>query len=159
MFTLRSVLSQRGYDCQTSFTDRVDDIYFKTVNDLCYSIGYILKHVQRIDAEIPEEQISENLRVIPNYPITTNYTSGGNVMKRSRQYRIYFNSIKNMPFELKGRLQNDDKMRLTGSRFIEACFCIGFVSGSNQNIDLIFEKMNKIFDDEEIKFFEDGYKG
>ena len=159
MFTLRSVLSQRGYDYQTSFTDRADDIYFKTVNDLCYSIGYILKHVQRIDAEIPEEQISEILRVIPNYPITTNYTSGGNVMKRSRQYRIYFNSIKNMPFELKGRLQNDDKIRLTGSKFIEACFYIGFVPGSNQNKDLIFEVMNEIFDDEEIEFFEDGYKG
>ena len=159
MFTLRSVLSQRGYDYQTSFTDRADDIYFKPVNDLCYSIGYILKHVQRIDAEIPEEQISEILRVIPNYPITTNYTSGGNVMKRSRQYRIYFNSIKNMPFELKGRLQNDDKIRLTGSKFIEACFYIGFVPGSNQNKDLIFEVMNEIFDDEEIEFFEDGYKG
>ena len=159
MFTLRSVLSQRGYDYQTSFTDRAEDIYFKTVNDLCYSIGYILKHVQRIDAEIPEEQISEILRVIPNYPITTNYTSGGNVMKRSRQYRIYFNSIKNMPFELKGRLQNDDKIRLTGSKFIEACFYIGFVPGSNQDRNLIFEVMNEIFDDEEIEFFEDGYKG
>ena len=159
MFTLRSVLSQRGYDYQTSFTDRAEDIYFKTVNDLCYSIGYILKHVQRIDEEIPEEQISEILRVIPNYPITTNYTSGGNVMKWSRQYRIYFNSIKNMPFELEGRLQNDDKMRLTGSRFIEACFYIGFVPGSNQDRNLIFEVMNKIFYDEEIEFFKDGYKG
>ena len=159
MFTLRSVLLQRGYDCQTSFTDRADDICFKTVNDLCYSIGYILRHVRRIDAEIPEERISENLGVIPNYPIATNYTSGGNVMKQSIQYRIYFNSIKNMPFELKGRLQNDDKMRLTGSKFIEACFYIGFVPGSNQNINLIFKVMNKIFDDEEIKFFEYGYKG
>ena len=50
-------------------------------------------------------------------------------------------------------------MRLTGSRFIEACFYIGFVPGSNQDRDLIFEVMNEIFDDEEIKFFEDGYKG
>ena len=118
-----------------------------------------MRHVQRIDAEIPEEQISEILRVIPNYPITTSYTSGGNVMKWGKQYRIYFNSIRNMPVELKGRLQNDDKMRLTGSRFIEACFYIGFVPGSNQDRDLIFEVMNEIFDDEEIKFFEDGYKG
>lgn len=159
MFTLRSVLSQRGYGYQTFFTNRAEDIYFKTVNDLCYSIGYILRHVQRIDAEIPEEQISEILRVIPNYPITTSYTSGGNVMKWGKQYRMYFNSIRNMPVELKGRLQNDDKMRLTGSRFIEACFYIGFVPGSNQDRDLIFEVMNEIFDDEEIKFFEDGYKG
>lgn len=159
MFTLRSVLSQRGYGDQTFFANRAEDIYFKTVNDLCYSIGYILRHVQRIDAEIPEEQISEILRVIPNYPITTSYTSGGNVMKWSKQYRIYFNSIRNMPVELKERLQNDDKMRLTGSRFIEACFYIGFVPGSNQDRDLIFEVMNEIFDDEEIKFFEDGYKG
>lgn len=159
MFTLRSVLLQRGYCYQTFFTNRAEDIYFETVNDLCYSIGYILRHVQRIDAEIPEEQISEILRVIPNYPITTSYTSGGNVMKWGKQYRIYFNSIRNMPDELKGRLQNDDKMRLTGSRFIEACFYIGFVPGSNQDRDLIFEVMNEIFDDEEIKFFEDGYKG
>lgn len=159
MFTLRSVLSQRSYGYQTFFTNRAEDIYFKTVNDLCYSIGYILRHVQRIDAEIPEEQISEILRVIPNYPITTSYTSSGNVMKWGKQYRIYFNSIRNMPVELKGRLQNDDKMRLTGSRFIEACFYIGFVPGSNQDRDLIFEIMNEIFDDEEIKFFEDGYKG
>ena len=159
MFTLESVLSQRGYGYQTFFANKAEDIDFKTVNDLCYSIGYILRHVQRIDAEIPEEQILEISRVIPNYKITTNNTSGGNVMKWGKQYRIYFNSIKNMPIELKERLQNDDKMRLTGSKFIEACFYIGFVPGSNQNIDLIFEEMNKIFDDEEIKFFEDGYKG
>ena len=54
-------------------------------------------------------------------------------MKWGKQYRIYFNSIRNMPVELKGRLQNDDKMRLTGSRFIEAGFYIGFVPGSNQD--------------------------
>ena len=85
-------------------------------------------------------------------------TSGGNAMKWGKQYRIYFNSIRNMPVELKRRLQNDDKMRITGSSFIEACFYIGFVPGSNQDRDLIFEVMNEIFDDEEIKFFEDGYK-
>lgn len=159
MFTLESVLSQRGYGYQTFLTNKAEDIDFKTVNDLCYSIGYILRHVQRIDAEIPEEQISEILRVIPNYKITTNNTSGGNVMKWGKQYRIYFNSIKNMPFELKGRLQNDDKMRLTGSKFIEACFYIGFVPGPKQDKKLIFKVMNKIFYDEEIEFFKDGYKG
>lgn len=159
MFTLRSVLSERGYGYESFFTDKAEDIYFKTVNDLCYSIGYILKHIQRIDAEIPEEQISEISRVIPNYPITTSYTSGGNAMKWGKQYRIYFNSIRNMPVELKKRLQNDDKMRITGSRFIEACFYIGFVPSSNQNRDLIVGVMNEIFYDEEIKSFEDGYKG
>ncbi len=159
MLTLRSVLLQRGYDYETFFTDRAEDIYFKTVNDLCYSIGYILRHVQRIDAEIPKEQISEILRVIPNSPITTSYTSGGNAMKWGKQYRIYFNSIRNMPVELERRLQNDDKMRITGSMFIEACFYIGFVPGLNQDRDLISEVMNEIFDDEEIKSFEDGYKG
>lgn len=159
MFTLRSVLSKRGYDYETFFTDRAEDIYFKTVNDLCYSIGYILRHVQRIDAEIPKEQVSEILRVIPNYPITTSYTSGGNIMKWGKQYRIYFNSIINMPIELERRLQNDDKMRITGSRFIEACFFIGFVPGANQNKDLIFERMEKIFTDKEIKYFNNGYKG
>lgn len=159
MFTLRSVLSQRGYNYESFLDGRAEDIYFKTVNDLCYSIGYILRHARRIDAEIPEKQISEILRVIPNYPITMGSTSGGNAMKWGKQYRIYFNSIRNMPVELKRRLQNDDKMRITGSRFIEACFYIGFVPGSNQDRDLIVEVMNKIFDDEEIKSFKDGYKG
>ena len=159
MFTLRSVLSQRGYGYQTFFTDRAEDIYFKTVNDLCYSIGYILRHVQRIDAEIPEEQISEILRDILSYPIAMGNTSGGNAMKWGKQYRIYFNSIRNMPVELKRRLQNDGKMRITGSRFIEACFYIGFIPGSNQDRDLIFEVMNRIFDNEEIKYFNAGYEG
>ena len=129
------------------------------ISILCYSIGYILRHAQRIDAEIPEEQISEILRDILSYPIAMGNTSGGNAMKWGKQYRIYFNSIRNMPVELKRRLQNDGKMRITGSRFIEACFYIGFIPGSNQDRDLIFEVMNRIFDNEEIKYFNAGYEG
>ncbi|WP_302759282.1 hypothetical protein [Dialister invisus] len=159
MFTLRDTLLQRGYKYESYLGERAQDICFQTVNDLCYALGYILSHIQRIDAEIPQEQVSEIIRVIPNYPITTNYTSGGNDMKWGKQYRIYFNSIINMPIELERRLQNDDKMRITGSRFIEACFFIGFVPGTNQNKDLIFKRMEKIFNDKEIKYFNNGYKG
>lgn len=68
MFTLRDILQTRGYNYESFLDGRAEDIYFKTVNDLCYSIGYILRHARRIDAEIPEKQISEILRVIPNYP-------------------------------------------------------------------------------------------
>lgn len=159
MFTLRDVLLQRGHNYESFLGKRAEDIYFETVNDLCYSIGYILRHAQRIDAEIPEEQISEILRDILSYPIAMGNTSGGNAMKWGKQYRIYFNSIRNMPVELKRRLQNDGKMRITGSRFIEACFYIGFIPGSNQDRDLIFKVMNRIFDNEEIKYFNAGYEG
>ena len=56
-------------------------------------------------------------------------------------------------------LSYNPKMRITGSRFIEACFFIGFVPGTNQNKDLIFKRMEKIFNDKEIKYFNNGYKG
>lgn len=159
MPTLREILLQRGYSYESFFGVQAEDVYFETVNDLCYSIGYILRHARRIDAEIPEEQISEILRVIPNYPIKRGNTSGGNSMKWGKQYRIYFDSTRNMPMELRQRLQSDDKMRITGSRFIEACFYIGFVPGSNQDRNLIFETMNQIFNNEEINCFNAGYEG
>ena len=157
MVTLRSVLLQRGYNYKSFLGGRAEDINFETVNDLCYSIGYILRHVQRIDAEIPEEQIAELLRVIPNYPIKKGVSSGGNAMKWAPQYRIYFNSIVNIPNALKDRLQNDTMMRMTGSKFIESCFFIGFLPGSNQDIFLICTSILKLFNIGELFYFVCGY--
>lgn len=157
MFTLRGVLQTMGYNYKSAFTDRAEDIYFQSINDLCFSLGYILKHIKRIDAEIPEEQIAELLRVIPNYPIKKGVTSGGNAMKWAPQYRIYFNSIVNIPNALKDRLQNDTMMRMTGSKFIESCFFIGFLPGSNQDIFLICTSILKLFNIGELFYFVCGY--
>jgi hypothetical protein len=157
MFTLRGVLQTMGYNYKSAFTDRAEDIYFQSINDLCFSLGYILKHIKRIDAEIPEEQIAELLRVIPNYPIKKGITSGGNAMKWASQYRIYFNSIVNIPNALKDRLQNDTMMRMTGSKFIESCFFIGFLPGSNQDIFLICTSILKLFNSGELFYFVCGY--
>ena len=157
MFTLRDILQTRGYNYKSAFTDRAEDIYFQNINDLCFSLGYILKHIKRIDAEIPEEQIAELLRVIPNYPIKKGVTSGGNAMKWAPQYRIYFNSIVNIPNALKDRLQNDTMMRMTGSKFIESCFFIGFLPGSNQDIFLICTSILNLFNIGELFYFVCGY--
>lgn len=157
MFTLRDILQTRGYNYKSAFTDRAEDIYFQNINDLCFSLGYILKHIKRIDAEIPEEQIAELLRVIPNYPIKKGVTSGGNAMKWAPQYRIYFNSIVNIPNALKDRLQNDTMMRMTGSKFIESCFFIGFLPGNNQDIFLICTSILKLFNIGELFYFVCGY--
>lgn len=159
MITLGSILLKRGYSYKSFLGIRAEDIDFDNINDLCYSIGYILRNVQRIDAEIPKELESEILRAMPNYIINSGSTSGGNAMKWGKEYRIYFSSTKDMPTKLQRRLQNDKKMRMTGSKFIEACFYLGFSPGSDQDIDLICENMKKIFNDTEVEYFYKGYKG
>jgi hypothetical protein len=80
-------------------------------------------------------------------------------MKWGKQYRIYFDTVRNMPTELLQRLQNDDQNRITGSRFVEACFFVGFAPGSryNQNMQLIREAIDEIFpNDSEQEAFERG---
>lgn len=158
MVTLRGILNQRGYNYVSSFTNRAEDIYFETVEELCFSLGYILKNVKRIDAEIPSN--SEILeRVAPNYPISPGFTSGGNSMKMAPQYRIYFNTIEGIPPKLEERLQNDPQMRITGSFFVEACMYIGFKPGNTQDKESVFSMISKVFNEFEQKSFLLGYNG
>jgi hypothetical protein len=158
MVTLRGILNQRGYNYVSSFTNRAEDIYFETVEELCFSLGYILKNVKRIDAEIPSN--SEILeRVAPNYPISPGFTSGGNSMKMAPQYRIYFNTIEGIPPKLEERLQNDPQMRITGSLFVEACMHIGFKPGNTQDKENIYDIISKFFNESEQKYFQSGYRG
>lgn len=157
MVTLRSVLSQRGYNYDTVFRGRAEDIYFKTTEDLCFSLGYILRNVSRFDAEIPTSRNSVLKTILPNYPISQGVTSGGYDMKWAPQFRIYFSSLYGMPRELMNRLQNDAQMRITGSLFVEACMYIGFTPGSCQDNDLIIEVIREVFDEDEIQAFIDGY--
>lgn len=158
MVTLRGILNQRGYSYDSFFTNRAEDIYFETVEELCFSLGYILKNVKRIDAEIPlNSGVLE--KVTPNYPISPGLTSGGNSMKMAPQYRIYFSTIEGMPLKLKERLQSDSQMRITGSLFIEACMNIGFRPGNTQNEKNIFNIISQIFNKSEQKYFLLGYDG
>ncbi|WP_339055598.1 hypothetical protein KSU07_11855 [Fusobacterium animalis] len=158
MVTLRGILNQRGYSYDSFFTNRAEDIYFETVEELCFSLGYILKNVKRIDAEIPLN--SEVLgKVRPNYPITPGFTSGGYSMKMAPQYRIYFNTVDKMPLKLAERLQDDLQMRITGSLFIEACMHIGFKPGNIQCKESVFSMISKVFNESEQKSFLLGYNG
>ncbi len=157
MVTLRGTLSKRGYVYNSIFGNRAEDIYFESTEDLCFSLGYILKKVSRIDAEIPEDRNTILSNIVPNYSITQGFTSGGNDMKWAPQYRIYFHSINAIPLSLRGRLQNDNQMRITGSLFVEACMYIGFNPGRIQDSDLIFEVIREVFSDDEQQAFFDGY--
>lgn len=140
MTTLRSELSARGYRYQSVLSKRAEDIYFDNTEELCESLGFIVKHIVRFDFEIPE-----NFNPTFGYPITDGITSGGNPMKFGRQYRIYFDTIHNMPPKLLDRLQNDNQNRITGSFFVEACYYLGFRTGSYQNFSLIANNINTIF--------------
>lgn len=157
MITLMSVLRQRGYGYNSIFGNVAEDICFKDTVDLCYALGYILRNNKKFDAEIPvDSSIVQQIR--PNYPIQNGYTSGGNLMKRAPQLRIYFHSTVNMPLSLKARLQNDDKMRITGSLFVEACLHLGFIHGKFQDEELIKEVIAEIFvNDNEREAFFNGY--
>lgn len=156
--TLKEVLNSRGYSYNSIFTAHSYDIDFESTEELCYALGYILKHVHRVDAEIPEQR-SDILRMIcPNYPITNSYTSGGHPMKWSSQFRIYFETLRNMPQKLRARVQNDSQMRLSGSLFVESLLYIGFDPGEYQNAELIGAAIYEIFDDpNEQQAFEEGY--
>lgn len=156
--TLKKILFDRGYCYNSNFGGRAEDIYFNSIEELCFALGYILKNVRRIDAEIPEDRNEVLSKIIPNYRITSGLTSGGNTMKWGAEYRIYFNSTSNMPSALRGRLQNDNQMRITGSLFVEACMYVGFNPGNSQNDEMIKCAINKIFCNEnEQKAFFNGY--
>ena len=160
MLTLKSVMQQRGYGYISVFGHAAEDIYFNTIEDLCFSLGYILRNIRRFDAEIPEDRYVLLKRVLPNYSITSGFTSGGNEMKRAPQYRIYFRSISNMPSSLRCRLQDDNQMRITGSLFVEACMYLGFNPGNKQDNQIIETVILKVFnnDNEKASFIE-GLKG
>lgn len=156
--TLQKTLFNRGYCYNSNFKGRAEDIYFDSTDDLCFALGYILKNVRRIDAEIPDDRDDVLAEIIPNYPIASGITSGGNDMKWAPQYRIYFNSIYNMPSALKYRLQDDNQMRITGSLFVEACMYVGFNPGNMQDKEMIKEAILEVFCDEnEQSAFWDGY--
>lgn len=158
MTTLRGELINRGHGYCSIFGDRAEDIYFETVQDLCYALGYILKYVKSIDAEIPEDRNAILSSILPNYPICNGVTAGGNVKKWAPQYRIYFYTTVNMPHELYCRLQNDDKIRITGSLFVEACMYVGFDPGRYQDSVLIEQVVKNIFSAQsEQQAFDNGY--
>lgn len=158
MITLEKELSRRGYSYKSIFGCKAEDVYFESIEDLCFALGYIVKHVERVDAEIPDN-FSTTSKMGRHYSITNGVTSGGYVMKEAPQFRIYFKTISQMPDELRERLQNDDKMRITGSRFVEACMKIGFVPGADQNKKEIQSKILEIFHEEnEKEAFRAGYE-
>ena len=70
---------------------------------------------------------------------------------------MYFKALDNMPEKLLARVQNDNLKRMTGSRFIEACFFIGFEPGRNQDVREIMKNARNIFNEEEFDAFIEGY--
>ena len=140
MTTLREELNSRGYGYSSQLTNHAQDIYFDDPEELCESLGFILKHIERFDFEIPE-----NYNPPIGYPIANGTTSGGNPMKYGKEYRIYFDTVRNMPPKLRSRLQNDKQYRITGSFFVEACYYLGFQPGSYQNKSQIQSNILSIF--------------
>ncbi|GHV91270.1 hypothetical protein AGMMS50268_17730 [Spirochaetia bacterium] len=157
--TLHDSLRGTAYAYVSKFGDKAEDIYFESTEELCEALGYILHNIKRIDAEIPDDQYAALSAIFPNYPIQNGLTTGGNKMKRAPQYRIYFNTIRNMPAKLRGRLQNDNQMRITGSLFVEACFFIGFVPWyPTQNKNQIQMAVSSVFPkSSEQQAFMQGY--
>lgn len=155
---LKDALQRSGYPYTTVFTSRANDIDFETPEDLCFALGYILKHAERIDAEIPEGRDDLLRSIVPNYPITQSYTVSGNAIKWAAQYRIYFDSTRNMPRELLNCIQNDQFRRLSGSRFVESLLYIGFNPGTIQDEQLIRAAVEEVFVDSMCRqAFERGY--
>ncbi len=150
--TIKDALALSGYTYQSRFTMRADDIDFNSTTDICYSLGYILGHLNRIDVEIPEEQS----QIKGSYPISNTVTTSGNKMKQAPQYRIYLTTTRNIPPELAGRLQNDSQNRITGSRFVEACLQMGFVPGNVQNPTAIRSKVAACFSQQDLNAFDRG---
>lgn len=156
---LKDALRRSGYPYTTVFTNRANDIDFETPEDLCFALGYILKHADRIDAEIPEGRNDLLSSIVPNYPITQSCTVSGYDMKWGAQYRIYFDSTRNMPRELLNYIQNDQFRRLSGSRFVESLLYIGFNPGTIQDEDLIRAVVEEVFVDSTCRqAFEEGYR-
>lgn len=155
---LQDVLIEKGYSFQNTFTARANDIDFESEEDLAFALGYILGHANRIDAEIPEQQIKWIREIIPNYPIYDGTTISGDPIKWGRQYRIYFDTTRNMPNELRSHLQHDSHMRMTGSQFIESLFYVGFMPGAVQDENMIRGAFEEIFDTASARqAFENGY--
>ncbi|MCR4618264.1 MAG: hypothetical protein K5669_08795 [Lachnospiraceae bacterium] len=127
--TLGELMNIRGIRYNSIFGHRAEDIDFDNPERIFYCLGYIVNHCRRFEFEIPEERT----QTYGSYPIANGLTSGGHTMKQSNQYRIYFDTLNNMPPELRSRLQHDNNKRITGSRFIEACYYLGFVAGSYQD--------------------------
>lgn len=154
MTTLGDELNSRGIRYVSQLTNHAQDIYFDNPEELCESLGYILNHIVRFDFEIPA-----NYSPSIGYPIANGTTSGGNPMKYGSEFRIYFDTVRNMPKKLISRLQSDNKKRITGSLFVEACSYLGFQPGSYQNKSQIQEKILSIFSSvSERSAFESGLK-
>lgn len=152
VITLKDELSKRGIVYNSSLSNRAQDIYFDSTEELCECLGFILSHINRLDMEIPDEMQSPI-----GYPIADGVTSGGNKMKYGSEYRMYFDTTHNMPAQLLSRLQNDSKNRITGSRFIEACSHLGFKHGNSQNKVQIQKNILSIFNSvNEISAFNYG---
>lgn len=154
--TLKDELNSRGIKFDSNFTDRAGDIDFDSTEELCESLGYITKHFKRLDSEIPEGSEEKG-----SYSISDGLTSGGNKMKYGKESRMYFDSTDNMPKKLSQRLQNDDKKRITGSKFLEACSKLGFVNGTadEQDMKMIQSKIEDVFNSKEEKeAFKKGLK-
>lgn len=152
--TLKEALEERGICYDSSLSNHAQDIAFYNTEELCESLGFILKHIVRLDIEIPANDYSSN-----GYPIANGITSGGNKMKYGNEYRIYFDTTYNMPDKLLKRLQNDTKNRITGSRFIEACTHLGFQHGIVQNKRQICSNIVSIFSStKEIDAFNYGLR-
>lgn len=136
--TLCELLFSKGIIYTSNFKTRAEDISFNSNEELFESLGYILSHVKRIDFETPSDHKIELANNASNYTIENGTTTGGHQMKYASQYRIYLSNINNIPLKLRNRLQKDSQMRITGTLFIEACKCLGFKHGSQQDIDAIY---------------------
>lgn len=148
MITLWRLMNMRGIHYRSSFGGRAEDIIFDSSERVFLSLGYLLSHCRRFEFQIPEN----DTQTYRSYPIANGKTSGGYIMKQTSQYRIYFDTTRNMPDELYGRLQNDNNRRITGSLFVEACYYLGFVAGVVQdyrNIEMNIRSMIKTTSEED----------
>lgn len=155
---LQDVLEEKGYSFKGTFTARALDVDFESEEELAFCLGYILGHVNRIDAEIPDNMLDWIHHINPNYPIKEGVTSSGDPMKWGREYRIYFNTTYHMPSALRRCIQNDNLMRMTGSQFIESLLYIGFLPGNKQDEDVVRGVIEELFEEKMTRdAFEDGY--
>lgn len=157
MVTLSSILDNNMSN-ENKHGPRALDIEFQSNEELCYAIGYIVKNLKRIDAEIPAREIRASTSKAA-YEISEGVTKGGHHMKLAAQYRLYFKSINNIPHSLNERLQSDKRKRMTGSKFIASCIKLGFCVGNaaDQDFDRIVKHMNELFSEKEMRHFQLGY--
>lgn len=132
--------------------------------EFCLILGYLATpgRVGFIEAQIPEDKVEEftnNYSEKGYYPITQGETSGGNQMKQGCQFRIYFNNVNNCPCILKpylGKGNGTYCKRINKGKFIEKIIeNFGFRFGHNQDVDLIREKVSRIYP----QYMEDFDKG